>query len=349
MPQILSRLSLAAAFGLVGTAALAAPAQAQAQWTPPALELISATCTIDGEWALEWSLTDTTGTVDTPEEYTYTVAEIITQIGADSGPWEDAVLEGAFQVGAVLPHTGEGSLIGVQFVPGDTERVKLKAQSNRAVPVVDGKGKEGRGLKNALQHAVELGDCAAPAPAEPEVVPELDVGVGIVIADDIAPEPEEVGVEAEWVVDFSLPEGAPDTPIDYEIFADVGIGDGDGGGNSDVTLEGEVETGDSTLRIPVTGPVEEVELVSLELMVDDGDGGEAMLLEAELPPIDPGSDPTTPADQADPTPSTASAQPALPTTGAPFVVTVGVAAALIATGAFVVNRARVRKRHEGAF
>ncbi|MFC3493643.1 hypothetical protein [Glycomyces rhizosphaerae] len=342
---------MTAAFGLVGAAAMAAPAQAQAQWTPPALELISASCTIDGEWALEWSLTDTTGTVDEPEEYTYTVAEIITQIGADSGPWEDAVLEGALQVGAVLPHTGEGSLIGVQIVPGDTERVKLKAQSDRTVPVVDGRRNEGRGLKNSLQHAVELGDCSVPAPPEPEDVPELDVGVGIVIADDIAPEPEEVGVEAEWVVDFSLPEDAPDTTIEYEILADVGIGDG---GNNDVTVVGQVDTGDSTLRIPVSGPVQEVELVALELVVDDGDGdSEAMLLEAELPAIDPGtgtgtrtgSDPTTP---ADPDRSTPTAQPTLPTTGVPVGVTVGAAGALIAAGAFVLSRARARKRHEGA-
>ncbi|MDA1362833.1 hypothetical protein O1R50_24665 [Glycomyces luteolus] len=333
---------MSAAIGLAGATVLAAPAQAQGQWFPPALELTSATCNTDGEWELAWSLTDTTGPVADPAEYTYTVAEILTQIGADSGPWENAALEGTLQVGAVLPHTGEGSLTGVQTIPGDTERVKLKAQSDRTGAVVDDKRKEGRGLKNSLQHAVELGDCAVPTPPEPVEVPELEYGVGIVIENDVEPEPDHEDADAEWIVDFSNPAGTQDPSVPYEIVADTSTGDGTG----DATVEtGEVEAGDSTLRIPVTGPLEEVEVVTLELVVD---GSEPVVLEAELPAVEPVGDPTASAAPDPSTPSDQAAQPALPTTGVPVAVTVGVAAALIAAGALAVNRGQTRKRHDGA-
>jgi hypothetical protein len=346
----LSKLSIAAVIGTACAAGLATPAHAQGQWSPPALELASSTCNTDGEWELTWSLTDTTGAVANPAEYTYTVGEVLTQVGDDSGPWEAPALEGTLQVGAVLPRTGEGSLTGLQTVPGDTEKVKLKAQSDRTGAVVDDKRKEGRGLKNSLQNAVELGDCAAPTPPEPVTVPELEYGVGIVIENGVDPEPDHEEAEAEWIVDFSNPGGDQNPPVEYEIFADTATGDGgDGDDTADDTVEtGEVATGDSSVHIPVTAPLEEVEVVSLELVVD---GAEPVVLEAELPVADPVDDPTTSAPSS-PTPSASStpaAQPALPTTGVPVAVTVGAAAALIAAGGLVVNRSRARKRHEGAY
>jgi hypothetical protein len=329
MKSRMSKMSIAVALGLAGAIALALPVQAQEQWAPPALELDSATCNIDGEWELAWSLTDTTDTVNNPDDYTYTVVEVITQIGVDSGPWEDAVLEGTLQVGAQLPRTGDGSLTGIQTVPGDTERVKLKAQSDRTVDA-EGKAKEGRGLKNALQHGIDLGDCAAPIPPAPEVVPgaDFDYGVGIVVDDGVEPEPEEVGVDAEWIVDIQVPEGVEDTSVEYAITA-ITDTDTDTG-----TVEtGTVGVGHSTFRIAVTGPLEEAENVMLQLVVEDG---APLILEVELSAYDAPPVADLVADAPDPV------LPTLPSTGVPVGVLVGTAVALVATGAMAIRRNRAR-------
>lgn len=356
----LSKISATAVLGLAGAAALAVPAQAQEQWTPPALELVSATCNADFEWELEWSLTDTTGTVNAPDDYTYTVVEVLTQIGADDfGPWEDATLEGALQVGAVLPRTGEGSLTAVQTLPGDTERVKLKAQSDRTVAAT-GKRNEGRGLKNALQHAVELGDCTAPLPPEPEAVPEVDYGVGIVLNDDVLPEPEDEDVDAEWIVDIGVPPGVGDPSTQYEIAVVTSLGGGSGTGtSSDPEVQtGQVGVGDSTVRIAAVGDVTEPEDVFLELTVEDS-APPTLLLEVELPAIDaaPPADPTPSADPVANSPASnsaadassdsdpGSAAPTLPTTGLPVAAFVAVAVALIGAGVLALKRSRAREGH----
>jgi hypothetical protein len=359
MHRPMSKIATTAALGLAGATALAAPAQAQEQWTPPALELVSATCNADFEWELEWSLTDTTDTVNTPDDYTYTVAEILTQIGDDDfGPWEDAALDGSLQVGGVLPRTGEGSLTAVQTLPGDTERVKLKAQSDRTVTVTDGRRNEGRGLKNALQHAVELGDCTAPLPPEPEELPEPDIGVGIVINDDVDPEPVEEDVEAEWIVDIGVPPGIEDPSLQYEI-AVVTNADNDGGPGTvdDPEVQaGEVGVGDSTFRIAVAGDVQAPAAVFLALAVEDsGDGGpDPLLLEVELPAVaadDPTADPTSSADPAantDPDSDSDSGQdsdtaaPTLAITGMPLVAIVGTAVVLASAGAGALARSSAR-------
>lgn len=355
MAHILSKISLTAVSGLAGATALAAPAQAQEQWTPPALELESATCNADFEWELEWSLTDTTDTVNTPDDYTYTVAEVLTQIGDDDfGPWEDAALDGSLQVGAVLPRTGDGSLTAIQTLPGDTERVKLKAQSDRTVTATDGRHNEGRGLKNALQHAVELGDCTAPLPPEPEELPESDVGVGIVINDDVDPEPEDDDVEAEWIVDIGVPPGIDDPSLQYEIAVVTNPGNGGGPGTVDdpKVQAGEVGVGDSTFRIAVAGDIPEPAAVFLELAIEDSGDNSAdpLLLEVELPAAaadDPTADPNPSADpvantDADADPGSDTAVPTLPVTGMPLTVIVGAAAALVASGVLALMRNRAR-------
>ncbi|MEV3936775.1 hypothetical protein AB0K52_12460 [Glycomyces sp. NPDC049804] len=356
MRHALSKISTTAALGLAGAAALAVPAQAQEQWTPPALELASATCNADFEWELEWSLTDTTDTVNAPDDYTYTVAEVLTQIGADDfGPWEDAALDGSLQVGAVLPRTGEGSLTAVQTVPGDTERVKLKAQSDRTV-TADGKRNEGRGLKNALQHAVELGDCTAPLPPEPEAIPEVDYGVGIVVNDGVAPEPEAEDVDAEWIVDIGVPPGVADPSTQYEIAVVTSLGGGTGtgtSGNPEVQT-GQMGVGDSTVRIAAVGDITVPEDVFLELTVEDS-APPTLLLEVELPAIDaaPSTDPTPSADPVANSPDSAtdasadsdrdSTAPTLPTTGLPLAAFVAVAVALLGAGMLALKRSRTRE------
>jgi hypothetical protein len=358
MRHVLSKISITAVLGLAVTTVLAAPAQAQEQWTPPVLELDSATCSPSGAWELEWSLTDTTDTVNTPDDYTYTVAEILTQIGTDDfGPWEGAALEGSLQVGAVLPRTGDGSLTGIQTLPGDTERVKLKAQSDRAVAVTDGRKKEGRGMKNALQHAVELGDCAAPAPPVIDELPQPDFGVGIILDDEIDPEPQDEDVDAEWVVDIGVPPGVEDTSVEYEIAVVTNPGTGTGAGTASFPAVevGEVGVGDTTVRIAVAGEVQEPEEVFLELSVEDS--APPMLLEVELPALDiaadpdpaPSADPVADADQApdptaDPGADPDTAQPALPTTGMPTGILVGIAAVLLAAGVLAVKRGMARDR-----
>lgn len=351
MKHALSKISTTAAFGLAGAAALAVPAQAQEQWTPPALALVSATCNAYFEWELEWSLTDTTDTVNAPDDYTYTVTEILTQVGADDfGPWEDAELAGSLQVGAVLSRTGDGSLTAVQTVPGDTERVKLKAQSDRAVPT-DGRGHEGRGLKNALQHAVDLGDCTAPVPPEPEELPQVDYGVGIVIDDDVDPEPEDEDIPAEWIVDIGVPPGVEDPSTQVQIAAVTDTGDHGGtgtSGNLEVQAT-EVGVGDSTFRLPVTGDVVEPEDVFLELTVNDVPA-HALFLETALPAVDasPSADPTPSADPAankpisDADTDPDSAAPTLPSTGLSLASLTAVAVAFLGTGVLALNRSRER-------
>jgi hypothetical protein len=353
----MSKISITAALGLAGAAAVAAPAQAQEQWTPPTLELESATCNADFEWELEWSLTDTTDMVNTPDDYTYTVAEILTQIGSDDfGPWESAALDGSLQVGAILPRTGDGSLTAIQTVPGDTERVKLKAQSDRTVTVTDGKRNEGRGMKNALAHAVELGDCTAPVPPEPEPLPEPDVGIGIVINDDVDPEPEGEDVEAEWVVDIGVPPGIEGPAIRYEIAVVTNIGNDGGPGTVDdpEVQAGEVGVGDSTVRIAVAGEVDEPEEVFLELAVEASDGGngvagaDPLLLEVELPAItadDPTADSVAnedPDSDADPGSNPDTAAPTLPITGMSLVAIAAAAVVLASTGILAILRSRAR-------
>jgi hypothetical protein len=77
--------------------------------------------------------------------------------------------------------------------------------------------------------------------------------------------------------------------------------------------------------------------VILELTIEDS----APLLEAELPAVDTGTDPS-PSPSTDPEPDPA--LPILPTTGLPSVVLTGVAVALVVAGAVAVNRSKARNR-----